>query len=458
MGALTLARLMALEALRRPRAVLATIMLALSAGFVILPNPGAPYATLTFHRHPLIYTPAVMGFITGGEFVAFAILLGVLAMSVLAPLRAWRSVFGVAAAPSRSLALGLWIAAFGLGLFLLTCIFAGALLRASGVLEATGDWWQALWIFFTWTFGLGVAGAAVAATVSSILVLRLATRPAWLMGATFILWVVVIATFVEGPVDIAGQGFALAHLFPMEHRSSFAMGFIGNAQHSAGVAAHAVGDLAGVSGAGHFLLVRAGIVLGALLAACVLAGPRVKPLVARSMVSKYPLSGSLAKLSARFGLAGVITSQIWTAPLWALVLLVAAVGVETVHAGGPISVIALGFAWGLYMLRWPELCEAFEHGALRSLVQPSVLGPWPIRLQTGANIAVQMALLGSPLAIALAGAGRVHGLLWLAAQIVAAPLLCVGLSRLRGGATLFSLVALLWWYLMISGNASVPMG
>jgi hypothetical protein len=71
---------------------------------------------------------------------------------------------------------------------------------------------------------------------------------------------------------------------------------------------------------------------------------------------------------------------------------------------------------------------------------------------------VQMALLGSPLAIALAGAGRVHGLLWLAAQIVAAPLLCVGLSRLRGGATLFSLVALLWWYLMISGNASVPMG
>ena len=42
MGAFTLARLIALEALRRPRAVLATVMLALSAGFIVLPDPGAP--------------------------------------------------------------------------------------------------------------------------------------------------------------------------------------------------------------------------------------------------------------------------------------------------------------------------------------------------------------------------------------------------------------------------------
>jgi hypothetical protein len=149
MGALTLARLVALEALRRPRAVLATIMLALSAGFVILPSPGAPYATLTFHGHPLIYTPAVMGFITGGEFVAFGILLGVLAMSTLVPTRAWRSVLGVAAAPSWQLALGLWITAFGIGLFLLSCIFGGALLRAPQVLGASGNWFGGLWIFFT---------------------------------------------------------------------------------------------------------------------------------------------------------------------------------------------------------------------------------------------------------------------------------------------------------------------
>jgi len=458
MGALTLARLMALEALRRPRAVLATIMLALSAGFVILPDPGAPYATLTFHRHPLIYTPAVMGFITGGEFVAFAILLGVLAMSALAPLRAWRSVFGVAAAPAWSLAAGLWIAQFGLGLFLLTCIFGGALLRASGVLSASGNWANALWIFFTWTYGLGVAGAAVAATVAGVLALRLATRPALLMGATFILWIVVIATFVEGPVDIAGQGFALAHLFPQELRSSFAMGFIGGARHDAGVAAHDVGALPDVSRAGQFLLARGAIVLAALLAAFVLAGPHLKPLVARSRASKHVLSGYFGRIIGRFGLAGVIVGQVWNAPLWALVLAAVAVAAEAIHAGDPISVVALGFAWGLYMLRWPELCEAVEQGALRSLVQPSPLGPWPIRIHIAFNISAQMALLALPLAVALVAQGRMHGLLWLATQIVAAPLLCVGLARLRGGATLFSLVAMMWWYLMISGNASIPLG
>src|SRR5271168_4356406 len=123
MGALTLSRLIALDALRRPRAVLASIMLALAAGFVILPSPSAPYVTLSFKGHPMIYTPAVMGFIAGGEFVAFGIVLCVLAMSALMPMRAWRSAIGVASAPSWKIALGLWIAAFGVGLFLLTCIF-----------------------------------------------------------------------------------------------------------------------------------------------------------------------------------------------------------------------------------------------------------------------------------------------------------------------------------------------
>jgi len=75
MGAFTLARLIALEALRRPRAVLATIMLALSAGFIILPDPGANYATMTLHGAPLVYTPAVMGIITGEMFIAFSMVL-----------------------------------------------------------------------------------------------------------------------------------------------------------------------------------------------------------------------------------------------------------------------------------------------------------------------------------------------------------------------------------------------
>ncbi|HEY6579065.1 MAG TPA: hypothetical protein VIY09_07060 [Rhizomicrobium sp.] len=456
MGALTLARLMGLEALRRPRAVLAVVMLALSAGFMILPSPGASYATLTFHRHPLIYTPAVMGFIAGGEFVAFAILLGMLAMSALSPLRAWRSVFGVAAAPGWTLALGLWLAGFGLGLFLLGCIFGGALLRASGVLGASGDGPGGLWTFFTWTFGLGVVGAAFAATVASVVALRLATRPALLMGATFLIWIIVLSALVAGPADVTGQGFGLAHLFPQTRRIDFSMGFVSNGRHLAGVQARAVGALPGASGGALFLLTRVAFVVAALLTALALSGPRVTPLVTRSLPPARGFSGRIGRLSARFGLAGVITSQIWRAPLWALALLVAAIAVETIGAGKPFSVIALGFAWGLYMLRWPELCEAFEQRALRSLVQPSVLGPWPIRLQIAINIALQMSLLALPLAIALAAAGRLHGLLWLAAQIAIAPLVCVGLARLRGGATIFSLAAMLWWYLMVSGNAPIP--
>src|SRR5665213_1112601 len=103
MGALSLARFIVLEALSRPRAVLATIMLALSAGFIILPDPGASYATMTFHGAPLVYTPAVMGIIAGAMFGAVSMPLVVLAMSALALMRTWRAVFGVAAAPSWKL-------------------------------------------------------------------------------------------------------------------------------------------------------------------------------------------------------------------------------------------------------------------------------------------------------------------------------------------------------------------
>jgi hypothetical protein len=456
MGALTLAGLIWTEASRRPRAVFAVIMLALSAGFVILPDPGAAYATLTFHGHPLIYTPAVMGFIAGGEFVAFAVPLCILAMSALAPMRAWRSVFGVAAAPSWALALGAWIAAFGAGLFLLTCIWSGALLRASSVLSASGDWPAALWIFFTWTYGLGVVGAALAATVYSVLALRLATRPGLLMGTTFILWITVLVALVASSSDVTGEGFAVSHLFPQAHRLDLSMGIIGGVRNRTGVRSRDVGDLLSISGGASFLMMRAGFVAAALLTALVLSGPRVAPLVVRSKTATR--TGLAGMFGARFGLSGVIISQVWSAPLWALVLLIAAIGLEVFYAAKPNSVIALGFAWGLYMLRWPELCEAFEQGALRSLVQPSVLGPWPIRLRLVFAIAAQMSILALPLIVVLAAAARVHGLMWLATQIALAPLLCVGLARLRGGATIFSLAAMAWWYLMVSGNAAIPMG
>ena len=461
MGAFTLARLMALEALRRPRAVLATIMLALSAGFIVLPDPGASYATMTLHEAPLVYSPSVMGVIAGEMFGAFCMPLLVLAMSVLTPMRTWRAVFGVAAAPSWKLALGLWIAAFGAGLFLLSCIFGGALLRASSVLGASGDWPGGLWIFFTWSYGLGVVGAAFAATLYSVLGLRLATRPGLVMGATFvafILWVAVFGVGLAGFVDIDGRGFAIAQLFPGAHALDLGMGFIFSSHKKAAVHARDLADLISTPGGVRFLLMRGLLVSLAPLAALALAGPRIAPLVVRGKNSRTGLAGFASVLSARFGLTGVIVGQIWSAPLWALVLLVAAVAAETVKAGDQISVVALGFAWGLYMLRWPEICEAFEQGGLRSLVQPSVLGPWLVRLRLCIGIALQMSVLALPLAIVLAVSGRAHGLLWLAAQIAAAPLLCVGLARLRGGATMFSLAAMAWWYLMISGNALIPAG
>ena len=294
-----------------------------------------------------------------------------------------------------------------------------------------------------------------------VLALRLATRPGLLMGATFvafIVWVAVFGVGLAGFVDVNGQGFAIRQLFAQAHTLDLGMGFIFASHKKAAVHARDVADLIGTAGGALFLLQRAMLVAAAMLASLALSGPRVAPLVARSRNWKRGLAGLTSVLSARFGLSGVIVGQIWSAPLWALVLLAAAVAAETVKAGEPVSVMALGFAWGLYMLRWPELCEAFEQGGLRSLVQPSVLGPWPIRLRIGVNIALQMSVLALPLAIALATSGRMHGLIWLAAQIGAAPLLCVGLARLRGGATIFSLAAMMWWYLMISGNAPIPAG
>jgi hypothetical protein len=414
---------------------------------------------MTLHGAPLVYTPAVMGIITGEMFIAFSMVLVVLAMSALAPMRTWRAVLGVTAAPSWKLALGLWIAAFGAGLFVLSCIFAGALLRASSVLSADGL--GGLWIFFTWSYGLGIVGAAFAATLYSVLALRLATRPGWLMGVTFIAFIVWVAVFGVGlsaSVDVDGRGFAIAQLFPQAQAHDLGMGFIFSSHKKAAVHARDVTDLIRTAGGIRFLMTRGALVVVALLAALLLSGPRVAPLAVRSRTSKLSLAKFASHLGARFGLTGVIVGQTWSAPLWALILVIAAIVAEAIKAPDPLAVVALGFAWGLYMLRWPELCEAFEQGGLRSLVQPSVLGPWPVRVRLFISIALQMSILALPLALALGASGRVQGLAWLATQIVAAPLLCVGLARLRGGATMFALPAMAWWYLMVSGNAPIPAG
>lgn len=458
MGAFTLSRLIWREAARRPRAILATIMLALSAGFLVLPDPGAGYATLTLRERPLAYTPAVMGFITGGEFTAFSGALGVLAMTVMAPLAAWRTVYGVTAAPAWRLALGAWIAAFAVGLFLLTCIWAGALVRAWQVIEQAGDVATGLWVFASWTYGLGVVGAGLSATVYAVLSLRLATRPGLFMGAAFLAWILILSLAISKGVDLSGEHFASPHLFPGVRSPDLSMGIIVGAHRQGAVVTHPLGDLLATPGGAGFLASRLALVLAGLALTLLLSGPQVKPVVARSRGGAWPLHALASAIAARLGLAGVVFRQVWTASPSTLVVLAVAVSVEAWHGNDPLGVIALGFAWGLYMLRWPELCAAFEQGALRSLVAPSVLGPWPVRAQLLGQIAVQLAVLALPLALTFASASRTGALSWLAVQVAVAPILCVGLARLPGGATLFSLGAMVWWYLLVSGNLRAPFG
>jgi hypothetical protein len=457
-GAFTLSRLIWLEAMRRPRALFATIMLALSAGFLILPDPGAGYATLTLKNSPLVYTPAVMGFITGGEFTAFSGALGVLAMTVVAPMAAWRVVNGVANAPAWRVALGNWIAAFGVGLFLLSAIFAGALIRAWSVLSAGGDPLSALWIFATWAYGMGVAGAGISASIYTVLSMRLSTRPGWFMGATFLLWMVVIMGAIAPGIDLSGEYFAGPLLFPGRHGLLLGMGIeAGPMFNHTPVPTAVLGDLFSTPGGGDFFGTRLALAGAGLVATLAFAGPRLEPLVPR-VDTGWSTAKVGAAISARFGLTGVIFRQLWSKSFLALAALAIALAFEALHTGDRLGVMALGFAWGLVMLRWPELCEAFERGALRSLIVPSVLGPWPIRIQLYVQIAFQVAVLALPLLLAFAAAGRLNALTWLGLQIAAVPLLCVALARLRGGATVFALASMMWWYMLVSGNLPAPPG
>lgn len=458
MGAVTLARLIGLEALRRPRSILAAIMLALSAGFLILPDASADYATLTFKGQRLAYTPAVMGFISGAEFVAFSLVLVTLAMSAMVPMRSWRAVFGVVQAPSWRLALGAWMAAFAAGAFLLACIFSGGLVRGWDVLGADGQRLYGLWTYFTWTFGLGIVGAGLAALAYSVFALRMAGRPGLLMGAAFLAWIALLLSMILSGLDLAGQDFARDHMFQNAQKLDLGIGLLGGMRSHATVATLPVGDLFTTPGGGAFVASRVGYVVGAALTAAAAAGPRLAPLDQNGRRTRAAGPGQLSRLVAAWGLNGVLFGQTWGGPFWALVLALVTMGVQAANPGSPLAVIALGFGWGLFMLRWPELCEAFEHGALRSLVQPSVLGPWRVRALLFGQIVLQMTVLALPLLLSLLVAGSWRGLGWLGIQILAGGGLCVGLGRLRGGATLFSLAALVWWYLLVSGDVRLPAG
>lgn len=457
MGALTLARLIWLEASRKPRAILATLMLALSSGFLILPDPDAGYATMTVHDAPLVYTPAIMGFITGSEFTAFSGALGVLAMTVVAPMAAWRAVYGVANAPAWRVALGGWIAAFGVGVFLLTAIWAGALFRGWSVLSAGGDPLSGVWVFSSWAYGLGVAGAGVSATVYALLSMRLATRPGGFMAATFVGWVLMLSLSLSPVVDLSGQSFVGPLLFPGDRALDLGLGVEATSLKHPAVAARALGDLFSTPGGLAFFGRRLAIAGLGLATTLWLAGPRLQPLVPRVRGGWSPAKTG-AQISARFGLPAVLFRQLWGKPLLIAAAIVAAEAVEVLYAQDRVGVMALGFALGLVMLRWPEVCEAFEHGALRSLIAPSVLGPLPVRLQLFAQIAAQAGALALPLLLAFAASGRTHALIWVAAQVIGVPLLCVMLARLRGGATTFALGAMAWWYALVSGNLTPPIG
>jgi hypothetical protein len=291
--------------------------------------------------------------------------------------------------------------------------------------------------------------------------MRLATRPGLFMGATFIAWVTILSTSLSNHVDLSGQYFAGPLLIPgykaVGLAGGFGMGIEAGIKQHAAVATRVLGDLFSTPGGLQFFGNRLAIAGAGLFLTLILSGTRLDPLVPRVRTG-WSVSKLGAAISARFGLSGVIFRQLWSKRFLTLAALITAVVFEALHTGDRVGAMALGFAFGLVMLRWPELCEAFEQGALRTLIAPSVLGPWPIRLQLYLQITAQAAVLALPLILAFAATARPNALLWLALQITVAPLLCVALSRLRGGATIFSLLAMGWWYMLVSGNLPPPAG
>ncbi len=262
-------------------------------------------------------------------FIAFSMLLVVLAMSAFAPMRTWRAVFGVAAAPSWKLALGLWIAAFGAGLFVLTLHFrrraAARVERARRIGELARGSLDIL--------HLGLWPGRRRRGLRRDALQRVGTSPGDASGFPDGRYLrrlhrlgCRVRRGLSGIVDINGQNFAIGQLFPHANKLDLSMGFIFTAHKKAALHAGDVGALIGTPGSAVFLLMRGVLVVVAMLAALALSGPRVAPLVVRSR--KRGPSAFASALSARFGLTGVIVGQTWSAPLWALILAAAAVAAE----------------------------------------------------------------------------------------------------------------------------------
>ncbi len=313
----------------------------------------------------------VMGIITGEMFIAFSMVLVMLAMSALAPLRTWRAAMGVAAAPSWKLALGLWTAGFGASLFLLTCIFGGALLRASDVLGASGNWLEGLWIFFTWRLLRPSAHRRRPRSPPrsySVLALRLATRPGLLMGATFRrlhrLGSPCSAWGLAGLIDVNGQGFAIKQLFPQAHALDLGMGFIFASHKKAAVHARDVADLIGTAGGAPLpsATCRAGG-HGDARGLWLYRDRASRRLWCAAGIRGRVLAGFASRIGARFGLSGVIVDRYGARRSGRSSLLAAAVARGDAQGGRTGFRRRARFRLGaLYMLRWPELCEAFEQG------------------------------------------------------------------------------------------------
>jgi hypothetical protein len=456
MRSLSLTWLICAEAARRPRAIISIAMLGIGVGFVILPNPDSAYATLTLNGFPLKYSAGVMGFIAGGEFSAFGGLLGVLSMTVAVPTAAWRKVSGIAGVPAWRITAGVWLAALVGGLFLLTCMCAGTILRASPLVAVDGSIATGVWIFSSWAYGLGVAGAGISASIYAILSPRLASRPGWLIGAAFATWMVVTVLLLSTGADPYGMNFAGPLLVPAHHAHNLALGIVGHVRRGAAIAPLALSAIFMVPGGMLLVLERLAIVIAGLVLALLSSGARFRPVETGRGRRASRWFVWTSRTAARFGLAGVLFRQIWALPLLAIFALAVAFSVEVLQAGRPLGCIALGFAWGFYVLRWPEICAVFEYGNLRHLVAPSVLGPWPIRAMLVTQIILQMGLLALPEAIAFAANRRFDALIWLGVQVLFVPLLCIGIARLRSGAALFSLAGAAWWYMMVSGNFAPP--
>jgi hypothetical protein len=431
-------------------------MLALVAGFLVLPDADAAYTTFSYQGQRLVYTPAVMGIIAGNEFSGFITFFGAIALATMVPQQTWRTVFALSGVASWRLALGVWIAYFGIFAGLLIAIWCGGIVRNATILSQGQGLLSGAAVFLSWTLGLGLVGAAYAALATTILSLRLVRRPILMVAGIFAAWIgfLILGIIPNTAIgDIVGTQYASQLILP-DAAGDYSAGILVGHGDKPPLVTKALGGLWSAPRSGPFIMQHLALIGLMLAATLALAGPRLEVLPAlRSARASTILSRTLNQRGlARFGLNGFIFKYLWQSSAMVAGGLLLTFGAQIWFFRSDSAAIPLGLSWGLYMLRWPGMCEVFERGCLRTLAESSPLGLPAVRIRLWAAIALQASLLALPFATCAAMNAQPGKLGWLVAQILIAATACVALVRFRGGSTLFSLIALLWWYMLISGN------